>query len=200
MDNLAEREDGWGAFVHPEVILPEQFFGALRRQRPRQGEQRLMLAMLEDALRCFQNHLFARRSRERRLFWDAEQWLLGEDQAPFSFEHVCAVLEIDPAYLRERLQRWAARQHAQRTCARMAVSARTAPTRVAPAASRSGAPCARRGARRPACGAATTPAGASEATESTPAYGLSYVPGRPERVYAERTDVGAAPTERQRSA
>jgi len=49
-----------------------------------------MMAILEDALRCFQNNSDAKGGPRKRLFSEAEQWLIGEGgEGPFSFETVC---------------------------------------------------------------------------------------------------------------
>lgn len=72
---------------------------ALRSVPP---EQRLMLAVLEDALGI----LVAgpRRTTSGRLFWDTRSWVLDDDLAwPFSFLNVCEALDIDPGRLRRRL-------------------------------------------------------------------------------------------------
>lgn len=93
--------------IEPEILLPSQFFDRFRGQSMLEGERRLMLAVLEDGVSCFQKYAGATRPRSRRLFQDAEDWLFGEDGGwPFSFESICAVLGIDADYFRERLKRW----------------------------------------------------------------------------------------------
>ena len=90
----------------PDTLLPEQFFTLLERKPP-QGEKRLLLAMLEDAVHCFQMHLLARKPHERRLFQEAEEWIDSQDsQWFFSFDNICEVLSIHPGRLREALKRW----------------------------------------------------------------------------------------------
>ena len=66
------------------------------------GERRLMLAVLEDAIRTL---LLARRTAipRKRLLRDLE-WVESTSQTePFAFETICDVLGIDPGYLRGRL-------------------------------------------------------------------------------------------------
>jgi len=66
-----------------------------------------MLAVLRDALECYQKHAFARDTAGRQLFADAAAWIACEDRRwYFSFENICAVLEIDCAYLRRGLRHW----------------------------------------------------------------------------------------------
>ena len=98
----------------PEVILPTQFFATLRRDAPRKGgEYRLVVAVLEDAVDCFQKYAFAVDKRGRRIFEEAKRWIIddakaseGKNDSGFSFEQICGVLGLDPAYLRRGLQRW----------------------------------------------------------------------------------------------
>ena len=69
------------------------------------------MAVLEDALRCFQHHADAKTGARKRLFTEAEQWLCGESgDGPFSFETVCETLGIEPQFLRAGLKQWRAQQ------------------------------------------------------------------------------------------
>ena len=87
----------------PDTLLPEQFFSLLGR-KPLQGEKRLLLAMLEDAVHCFQTYLLARKPHERRLFQEAEEWIDSRDsQWFFSFENICHYLQKDPCSIREKV-------------------------------------------------------------------------------------------------
>ena len=102
----------------PDIIVPSQFFATLRRQAPRKGgEYRLLVAVLEDAIDCFQENAHAANKWQQRLFNEAQAWILGEGaesdadkQGPrFSFAYVCDVLGLDAAYLRWGLQQWRTR-------------------------------------------------------------------------------------------
>lgn len=85
----------------PDIILPSQYFVPRRRQ---EAEQRLMIAVLHDALDCVEKYRFATSARGRRLFHEAKQWLFAEDEDwPYSFECICAVLELDSNAVRQRL-------------------------------------------------------------------------------------------------
>lgn len=120
--------------TQPEIILPEQFFGVPRRHPTSVGQLRLVGAVLEDAVHCFQKYAQPSTARQRRLFRDAEQWIMGSDagqlgnQDPprFSFEYICSVLDLDPGYVRSGLQRWRRQQLASASAA--------TPFRVSPAA------------------------------------------------------------------
>lgn len=109
-----------GVLFEPDVVLPTQFFGTLRRQAPtKRGECQLLIAVLEDAVHCFQKYLLARDRQGQRLFREAEEWMMVETRPPrdeptLSFEYVCDMLSLDPLYLRGGLQRWRERQLAAR--------------------------------------------------------------------------------------
>lgn len=78
-----------------DVVLPSQFFGSRSKPTP---EQRLMLAVLQDALDCIQKH------RDRRLFDEARHWFLADETDwPYSFERICAALDLDANAVRQRL-------------------------------------------------------------------------------------------------
>jgi hypothetical protein len=106
----------------PDAVLPSQFFGTRRSQtRPKPvPEYRLLIALLEDALECFQKYVCATSRKKRRLFAEAEQWIMGDERAhasraeptnpAFSFEYVCEVLDIEPTCVRGSLRRWRAAQ------------------------------------------------------------------------------------------
>jgi hypothetical protein len=73
----------------------------------RDGEQRLMLAMLECATEDFQKYVLATDKRGRALFLAAEEWILAtDDPSFFSFECICEHLHFDPCYMRKGLMRW----------------------------------------------------------------------------------------------
>jgi hypothetical protein len=97
-----------GGLLQPDVMLPAQFFRALRGREAHGGERRLIIAVLEDAINCFQKHLFAGDNRSRRLFHDAENWIMSMDRdSPFAFENICEFLSLDAEYIRQGLCCWA---------------------------------------------------------------------------------------------
>jgi hypothetical protein len=88
--------------TQPDIILPSQHFPPRRMQAP---EQRLMIAVLHDALDCVEKYRFTTNNRGRRLFYDAQQWLLAEKTDwPYSFECICAVLDLDANAVRRALR------------------------------------------------------------------------------------------------
>jgi hypothetical protein len=72
------------------------------------GEQRLMLAMLTDALNVYQKGALSRLSKQRRLYVDAERWIMFDrvDANAFSFTTVCEALGINPDLMRRRVIDW----------------------------------------------------------------------------------------------
>ncbi len=107
---IEQEQDRGGGLLQPDPVLPLQLLTA-RRGETAQGERRLLLAILEDAILCYRKHLFARDNRGRRLFREAEQWMRSDNrQLLFSFENVCDILGINPDYVRAELHRWRCRQ------------------------------------------------------------------------------------------
>jgi hypothetical protein len=103
-----------GLPVQPEVDLPAGFVGVRGKRKVAEGERRLRLAVLEDAIACLQKHASARAHHRRRLFEEAEEWIMETGGgSTFSFEGVCEVLGLDPGYLRVGLRRWCDRQSAR---------------------------------------------------------------------------------------
>jgi len=102
-----------GSLFVPDVITPEQFYDTRHDDSAIRPVKRLMLAVLEDALRCFQNNANAKTGPRRRLYAEAEQWLCGDGgDGPFSFDTVCETLGIEPRFLRHGLLKWREQQAA----------------------------------------------------------------------------------------
>lgn len=108
-------QDRAATLFEPDILLPAQFFAAFRREEAMQQEKRLMLAVLEDAVDCYQKHAFTRDLRGRQLFEEAHQWVfLGDRTWLFSFENICEVLGINPEYVRRGLTLWSTRPRGRR--------------------------------------------------------------------------------------
>ena len=86
------------------AVLPEQFF-SVSHAHTNQPEAALMRAVLEEALTCFQYQFYIRHDKARRLARDAEAWFFSDDTTwPFAFVNICAVLQLDPSYIRRGLR------------------------------------------------------------------------------------------------
>jgi hypothetical protein len=83
------------------------FIEAVYKRNIREGEERLMLAVLESAVEDFQKYVFSKDAKERKLFQETEEWFLKkESDQLFSFEYICAILGLAPAYVRRGLLSW----------------------------------------------------------------------------------------------
>ncbi len=126
-------EEKVASLFQPDTLLPAQYFETYRRKAPLEPERRLMLAVLEDAVACYQKYLSARDTKGKATFKEAEEWVLEEDSEwLFSFENICEVLGINPQYVREGLVRWKERMLARRSETRVyRLSPRKAKARAA---------------------------------------------------------------------
>jgi hypothetical protein len=105
-----EYSDTLTELFGPEIVLPEQIITGYRNDSYVSGEKALMLAVLEDGIRCFQEHLRNPRLNPRLLSEQAEEWISAEDwDWPFSFNNVCETLGLDPEALRGALLCWKAK-------------------------------------------------------------------------------------------
>ena len=95
------------SLFQPDILLSSQYFETVHTRASLEPEKELMLAVLEDAVLCFQKGSFAGDRRRKALFPDAEEWIMEENSDwPFSFENICEVLGFNPAYLRQGLLHW----------------------------------------------------------------------------------------------
>ncbi len=107
--------EGFPQLFQPDTLLPSQFFAALRRKGKQEPERRLVTGLRQDAVECYQKHLYARDHKARQLFADAEEWIMSQDRVYFfSFENVCDLLEINAEFVRRGLVGWRERQRVQR--------------------------------------------------------------------------------------
>lgn len=121
------------SLFEPDTLLPSQFFAHFRgRGSAIRGEKRLMLAVLEDAVDCYQKFAFAREVRGRELFAEAEEWLFSSDNSwVFAFENICETLELNADYIRRGLQEWRQRIRANGGRPLAPVSAEASDSRMA---------------------------------------------------------------------
>jgi hypothetical protein len=101
-----------------QAILPVQFF--LQSATVRTGEQRLMAAVLEDAIGLYLKRPAPSTAKLRQKFQQVlqqtEYWLLSNDRAsPFDFLRICDALNLDPEYLRRGLRQLHGRGGHRRT-------------------------------------------------------------------------------------
>ncbi|HUY28141.1 MAG TPA: hypothetical protein VMV27_12035 [Candidatus Binataceae bacterium] len=88
----------------PDIILRSQFF-ELMGTRSLSSEQRLMLAVLADAINIVQDFHHSETARKRGPFGEAWSWFFARNvKCPLAFESVCDALGIDAEALRWRLR------------------------------------------------------------------------------------------------
>jgi hypothetical protein len=99
--------DPIASILEPDTLSLQQYLDSWRGAGHLQPERRLMFAVLQDAVECFQKYRFARGNKASRLFKDATAWFFEDDyERPFSFINICESFGIDPGYLRKGLSRW----------------------------------------------------------------------------------------------
>jgi hypothetical protein len=107
-ETLDEKLPG---LFEPDTLLPIQYFEAMRRKHLLEGEKRLILSVLEDAVECFMKCIDSSTNKGQRLFRDADEWIALEDKRwVFSFDNVCDMLDINAEYMRAGLRRWKAKK------------------------------------------------------------------------------------------
>ena len=101
VQNLNGAEEG----LPPEAVLTVQLVGDLARVRSSAPEKRLLLAVLEDAIRTLRKYAGASTLRGRRRFAEAQAWFATqeESESPFCFANVCYALGLDEHYVRRGL-------------------------------------------------------------------------------------------------
>jgi len=87
-----------------QLVLPAQMPWGARCNADTSGVRALMLAILEDAMRCVERGRGRRYGRTRRQAAEAGRWLRSDCRAwLFSFASICDVLGIDADAFRIRL-------------------------------------------------------------------------------------------------
>ena len=79
----------------PDILIGAQYETTQRRRFHIEPERVLMLAVLQDAVLCFQDHVAATCQRKQMLHRDAAEWIFSTDRSYlFSFENIlrCARL------------------------------------------------------------------------------------------------------------
>jgi hypothetical protein len=104
-------EEKLASLFEPDRLASAQYFDNLRRKTILEPEKRLILAVLEDAVNCFQTNVFAANGKAKRLFNETEEWVMEQaGDWVFSFQNVCETLGLNPRYVRQGLMRWKQKQ------------------------------------------------------------------------------------------
>src|ERR1700730_9970625 len=73
----------------------------------KEGEEKLLFAVLTNAIEDFQRHVDAKDETGPKLFQEAEEWFLDQNSYwLFSFGSICETLGLHPDYLRRGLLSW----------------------------------------------------------------------------------------------
>ena len=95
--------DGWVSLDPADLGLVESVY----KKNIREGEVRLMLAVLESAVEDFQKYVLARSTCGKKLFQQAEEWFFEkESDEIFSFASICETLGLHPEPIRKGLMVW----------------------------------------------------------------------------------------------
>jgi hypothetical protein len=104
--NISEQSlgaDRWISFDPLDNEIIERLF----KKDIREGEEKLMLAVLASAIQHFQKYVLSKHEKGKKLFQETEEWFLERDSDQlFSFEFVCETLELHPDYIRQGLMSW----------------------------------------------------------------------------------------------
>ena len=92
------EESAQAQLMVPDSLTSLQYYDGVRRENPEtQAIKQLMVAVLADAVRCFQTYANAQSRAGRRMFGDAEWWILDRNSdGPFTFQAICETLGIEP--------------------------------------------------------------------------------------------------------
>jgi len=95
----------------PDILLPLQYHRTRRTRHLLLPEQKLAVAILEDAIACYQHYARSRGERAEANYREAEEWIMKPERHwLFSFERICELIALNPDYIRAGLKRWRA-QH-----------------------------------------------------------------------------------------
>ena len=95
--------DGWTLFDPMDSGILER----LSKKDILEGEEKLMLAVLGKAVEYFQKYVLAKDERGKKLFQEAEEWILDKNSDwLYSFENICEVFGLHPDYMRQGLLCW----------------------------------------------------------------------------------------------
>lgn len=90
--------------LEPDTTLPYQYYGSRQLSGQLDGQKKLMLAVLQDAVECLEKYRASKNPIQQEVYRDALNWV--RDQSAdwlFCFTNVCDFLGFDPNYVRQSL-------------------------------------------------------------------------------------------------
>jgi hypothetical protein len=97
-------DDFLARILEPDTFLPSQFYGSGGLSRQLEGEKRLMIAILKDAVECLDKYRGSDTSAGRIQYENALVWVQDNGtEWLFSFNNICDLLGFDSDYLRDVL-------------------------------------------------------------------------------------------------
>lgn len=104
----ARPSSRWETTFYPAALLPTQFFtDPGRTSDSGSGAQRLMFAVLQDAVACWFRYADGKTAKKQRLFQETYAWFWAQTaEGLYAFANICEVLKLDPDYIRRGLMRW----------------------------------------------------------------------------------------------
>ena len=122
-------DDRSSPVFQPDTLMSEEYFANYRRRIPLEPEKALLLALLEDGVRTFQDNIFAESGKKRALLDEAREWLFTDGfEHVFSFNSVSSSLGLDPGYIRRGLKRW--EEHTRAATRKKQRASQAAPERL----------------------------------------------------------------------
>ena len=73
------RSNPLGSYFEPDILTSNRYFQLFRQKAHLHPEEKLMFALLTDAVECFQKYYGASTHRHRKLFAEAEAWILNRE-------------------------------------------------------------------------------------------------------------------------
>lgn len=90
--------------LEPDTMLPFHFYGTRQLSGQLNGQKKLMLAVLQDAVECLEKYRSSKNAIQQELYQDALNWIRDPSSDwLFCFTTVCDFLGFDPGYLRQSL-------------------------------------------------------------------------------------------------
>ena len=87
-----------------DPIHPSQYFHATRSKSFGEGEKKLMVAIMKDALECYIKNVDNKTAYGQRLFGETEGWFWQDDLGYlYSFRSICLWLNFDHDWIRSKL-------------------------------------------------------------------------------------------------